>query len=114
MPTPETATLPQHAVWWPCTGYSDSGDPIHGAAVAVKVKWEQDTRLLLNSQGSPNGATTTVFVDRVMGQDDQLWLGRLDILPENPTDLMLLVAFNEIGDIKGRRTTRMATLMRKK
>lgn len=114
MPTPEVACLNQYAVYWPCTGYDNQGDPTFGSPVSIRVKWEQDTRLLTNPDGSPTAVTTTVFVDRDLVEDGKLWLGKLADLPENPSSVMLIVAFNKIGDVKAKRFTRMATLMRHK
>lgn len=64
----------QWAVYWPCTGYDDSGNPIHGTPVKIKCRWDDLTQMYTDAKGQERASNAEVIVLEDLTLDGALWL----------------------------------------
>jgi hypothetical protein len=117
MPPLETMDRKQDAVLWEKNGVSDDGEyTVTANAVALKVRWEDVRREVVDAQGNTIGTDATVVVNRRIEIGSWLWPGKLSSLgnPVVPptSGLFRVIVYNETPDIKNRNIRRTVTLMR--
>ena len=109
MPSIEKADLKQTAVLWLANVETpDSfGNPTVASPIEVRVRWE-------SSKGEANRRKVTAYVDREITHGSVLWLGTVATLPVSPQpykDLMQVVGYSEIPNVKGRSPRRSVDLV---
>ena len=113
MPAPEIASLPQRAVLWTVNSFDDYGNMQLNEPIEIRCRWVgaigKQLDPLTNTQID---MATTVIVDRTIPLDSIIWLGKLADLPDTPTDLNQVKAYNDTPDIKGRITHRQVGLVK--
>ena len=112
MPSQETTSRHQKAVYWEANGFDDNGEPKVDAAVDLVVRWEQKRGEALNAQGNTIASDATVVVNRDIVVGSIMWLGILDDVASPPVDLWQVIDFSRIPDVKGRVDRRVVLLMR--
>lgn len=111
MPRIEKRLLNQKAVLWPRVGTDRNGEPTVGSPLEINVRWEEDFRGSVDSQGTPIAVNGTIDVDRDITAGSILWLGELSDLPSPvTTGLMEALTMDRIPDIKGRFFARSVTV----
>lgn len=109
----ETTDRKQVAVLWEAlsTGYGidDQGNPVTTASAPLEiyVRWEA-------GKGEANKQVVKAFVGREIRMGSVMWLGRLIDLPSDLTtlsNLMQVVSYNEVPDVKGRFKQRTVDLV---
>lgn len=110
----ETADLHQKAVLLSASGYDDYGEHKVGTAVEINVRWESGQREALDPSGATIAADALVFVDRAIPIGSILWLGTLAAYKALATksNLMEVINYREIPDLKARHYRREVTVMR--
>lgn len=109
MPAIELSNRRQTAVVWltPIGGsFNAYGESQIGEASEILVRWEDEK--------SEVGKKATVYVSQEIPEGSVMWKGRLNQLPaspEKPKNLMQVVQYNEIPDVKGRSIQRVVRLV---
>jgi hypothetical protein len=120
MPPIESSKRKQDAVYWPIAGVNEHGESYVGDPVALKVRWEYRNEQVVDPKGNVIGVQAVVVVDRVIAPESKMWLGKLSDLSDDQLDetndeinqLMEVVYYNEVPDLKGRRKRRIVGLTR--
>ena len=112
MPSQETTSRHQKAVYWEANGFDDNGEPKVDAAVELDVRWEERKTETLDPRGNTIAADATVIVDQDIVVGSIVWPGALEDVADPPVDLWTVIDFSKIPDIKGRAYRRFALLMR--
>jgi hypothetical protein len=118
MPPPEVSHRTQWAVLWPATGYDDQGEVTVGDPVEIKVRWTIGRGETTDKLGNTIALDASAVVDRVIVAESNMWLGRLeDWYGSNgsagdSTELMRVVTYSEVKDIRGNATFRTVGLKR--
>lgn len=120
MPAPETAYLTQAAVLWPIEGYDAYGKPkVSDEAVELEVRWETRRTQARDALGNPIMLDAMAIVDRVIAVGSIMALGELEdwglVGTGNASEtgeLMEVVNYMEVPDIKGRFSYREVGLKR--
>lgn len=105
MPAPELDYRFQRAQLWERIGDDEHSNPIISARVELKVRWENKQLEMLNPSGQPIKIDALVIVIRMIAVGSIMWNGCEDDLPDDLTtitNLMEVVAFDNIPDVKGR------------
>lgn len=114
---PEDSHRTDWAVLWEATGIDDYGNPtISSTPVDVAVRWETTKR----RGGDPNSDAAATDIKAVVGRTvplgSAMWIGRIADLPgtaELPeSDVMRVVDYTEVPDVKGRYLRRQVTLVK--
>lgn len=104
--------LNQKAVVWAQSGYDATGEPIVSSGSEVSCRWEDRQDEILGEDATPIAFDATVLLDQDVAVDSLMWLGELANVPDPVTDLHIVVKFNKVPDIKGRKFTRTAHLVK--
>lgn len=106
--------LKQYAVLWAFSGYTNRDGQAAVSATGVEIKCRQEPKdeLVLQPSESPVKARLTLFVDRDIDEDSEVWLGRLADVPSSPTPLYRVIEFKKVPNIKGRNPTRSVVLQK--
>jgi len=72
-----TRSMTQDATYFPPNGQNAFGDLSFGAAVAVKVRWQDKADLFRDAQGREVVSSAVVYVDRLVAVGGRLGLGTL-------------------------------------
>lgn len=107
--------LQQKAVYWPCIGRNDNGQPIYDDAEEIDCRWEDIAKLFTNAQGQTEVSRSEVYVDRDMKLDGVLWLGTLNTVADLDDPLTNENAWSirymkKIPNKKATKFVRIATL----
>lgn len=108
----ETTDCRQDAVLWAVNGADARGNPTVSAAIALKVRWEDETREAVDENGAPIATVATVVVDRVVNVGSILWKGKLANVPSPTVDLFRVVTRRDTPDLKNRNVRRVLGLMK--
>jgi hypothetical protein len=73
-----TKVLKQKAVWWSMTGTDSTGAHEFADPVEVSVRWDENMKQFVDSNGVKDVSKAQVMVDRDMKVGDALMLGTLD------------------------------------
>ena len=110
----ETACLKQKVVLWPFDRFDRDGEAVvSDTPVELSAKYETSISTQRAANQNPHAKPATVFVDRAVDLQGQIWLGKLEDLPDPLTNLFEVTEYSAVGDIKGRETTHVIRLMRK-
>lgn len=112
MPTPEDSHRNQKAVLWEVSGVDDYGRRTVSAAEEVMVRWESSTPQPSNPRSNAVHADAIAVVGQAIAVDSIMWLGALDDVADPPVDLMVVVDYSEVPDVKGRKIRRVVQLRR--
>lgn len=118
MPPLETTSLIHKAVLWKSTSrLTRDGRKKVEAPIQIKCRWEKVRRQSINGAGAIVGTVATVVVDREAPDGSILWLGELDDWygtgsGHDEGELMEVVSYEEVSDIKGRNVRREVGLVR--
>ena len=107
----EQADLHQKAVLWRAHGSDDYGQLKIDLPVEIDVRWEKGTRENLDSTTSSSSVTGRVFVAVEIPLKSILWLGKLVDLPSPKRDLVQVVDYSEIPDVKNRHARREVSVI---
>lgn len=116
MPRPATSGRKQYAVLWMFVRFDNHGDLVVEQPVELKVRWEPTYKMGVDAKGEPIAITADVAVDRPITIGSIMWRGRINDIPGTaytPTsDLMKVIGFDEVPDVKGRTFRRGVSLAR--
>jgi hypothetical protein len=123
MPAQELAFRRQRAILWPLLTPASAGrqkfnEPLKGDPVELSVRWDDQQKEILGSNGTPVRVDAVVIVDRRIAIDSLMvkgtlseWLGTGSATAQDPT-VMQVIVFNEVPDIKNRVSYREVGLIR--
>jgi hypothetical protein len=106
----------QVAVWWGQSAAPDAfGQPVWGAPVQIKCRWEDSVSEYIAKDGSTQRSTSRVYVDRVMKEGDLLRLGAITTLtnlsvPKKNSGVWEIKSFNQLPNIRNSETLLTAYL----
>lgn len=112
MPVLEKVSREQDAVLWSRMGFDGHGEPELASPTAIKVRWNQARREVIDATGAPVAVDATVVVDRDIVLGSRMWLGHITDLPSPVTEQMEVVSFTKTPDIKGREYLRTVGVRR--
>lgn len=126
MPRPEKSHRRQDALYWAYTGDDDNGDPLRDEEFTeLKVRWEWGRKETVDAKGVVIAVDATVVVDREVPIYSFFWKGSVEDLAELlpgtgridrtdvPTDdIMQVMTYKEVPDVKGRIARREVGLQR--
>lgn len=112
MPSLEVSSRHQKAVLWAASSHDDYGNPLVDAAAEITVRWVEKRTEGVGPNGEAIAIDATVVVDQEIAVGSIMWLGAKDDLPDTPTNLKQVVAYNQTPDIKGREFYRTVSLIR--
>lgn len=105
--------LQQKAVLWVLTGlgYNSYGNPIvSSTAVEIRARYEQRQVEILTSDNVNQVASHLIFIDRQVELGSIIRLGELTSVPDTPNNLLEVIDYNEIPDIKGKHPVRVVSV----
>lgn len=103
----ETDCLTQKAVLWPkYLGADQFGRQRIADPIEIDSRWEFGVNLSNTAIERAENVTATVFVDRKIDNGAILWKGSLEDLPDYPEDLVEVLSYEEVPDIKGEEVQR--------
>ena len=108
MPPIEVQGRTQKAVLWERSDYDDYGKYTVKTPVELVVRWEDGQRQSSGAQDSVIAITGKVYVDRLIPIGSIFWKGALKDIPASPTNLKEVIDLQEVPDLKGRNTQRIA------
>lgn len=106
------ARYPLKAVYWAFSSLDMHGQPTVSAATELDVRWEHGLAQEITPQTNPQSVDATVWVKQDVTVQSVMWLGALTDLPSPVTDVLEVIEFQKIPDIKGRDYERVALLRR--
>lgn len=92
---------------WPSIGVDADGEAKVGPAVQVLTRWEQGRGNTSRPHSAEESVTATIIVDRVVPIGSILWKGKINAVPEVIHDLVRVMDYREVPDIKGRNKQRL-------
>lgn len=101
----------QLAVLWPFVSHDENGEPLVGDPVELTVRWEKGLSQEITPNTNPIAVTATIWVDREIENGSMMRIGSLDEVtgtgtgteaPPVPDEILEVVDYQEIPDIKGR------------
>ena len=110
MPSPEESDRRQKAVLWAAEGHDNSGNPKVNAAIEIDVRWQTKKSEAIDANGNPVASNATVAVDRVIAIESIMWLGALGAVASPPVNLMKVIDYAEVPDVKARKFRRVVLL----
>ena len=113
MPPLETDDLKQFAVIWEQVDYDANGRPTLGSATEISARYEQVLGEVISNNDSSIDNSVEVIVDRALPIGTQVWLGELVDLPTPLSELLEVIGFVSVPDVKSRNFRRVATLIKK-
>lgn len=105
MPHPETDYRFQKAQMWEYVGDDEYVNPVVSARVELTVRWEYKQIEMLDPKGQPIKLDALVISPEEIPVKSIMWLGKESELPDDLstiTELMQVVAYDKIPDVKGR------------
>lgn len=102
----------QYMVYWPSTGQNRYGETTVGTAEEIRVLIEKEQRQTVDNKADPVAFQYMISVPKVVTIGGFLWVGRLKNLPTSPTDLLIIIDFEEYTDDTGLLFDRWAKAMR--
>jgi hypothetical protein len=107
----------EYAVVWAPYGpgraaFDNDGQPRVKEPEEVAATWDVSIRVSSASNTENQSKPSTVLTDTYVPVDSILWQGRLDDLPDKPTDLYKVVGVDKLNDVKGRLEIYNLTLAR--
>lgn len=123
MPAIEYVDTPQIAILWPCSGVDAYGKPQIDVnnPIELSVRWERSNEEILDPDGNTIKLDASVVVDRKIRVGSLMWLGELDDWVgtgsgsgQLDTELMEVVGYKNIPDLKGRTSWEEVGLIRYK
>lgn len=122
MPNQETSHRFQTALLWPYAGIDDYGQPIVSSTPQeIRVRWEHTRTEMTDPQGNTIVVDATAVVAQKVTIGSEMWLGDYadDWLGTgsgsggDDDEVMRVVAYDEVPDVKGRVKWRQVGLQRK-
>ncbi len=110
MPSIETTGLNDYAVLWAASTLDGYGKAKINAAVEINVRWEGRVQDSTNPNSGVESTPVEVFVDRAIETGSIMWHGRLQDLPDSPTNLFEVISSDYIPDLKCRNIQRTVVL----
>lgn len=110
MPGPKKQGRCQQAVLWEYHSDGNDGTPRVSSPVGMMVRWESAKSGMTSPKDDNVAITATVIVDRKVAIGSVFWLGSMATLPTSPTELMRVVDYKEVPDLKGRSFHKTAML----
>ena len=104
--------LNQKAVVWTITGRNRFGEYTVTTGREISVRVEKALTESLDPQGNKVTYPMIMYVGETLTIGDLVWVGEADDLPSPVTDVMQVVDYEEIPDIKGNNFVRSVTLQR--
>lgn len=130
MPYQETAFRRQKALLWPKTGTDRYGQPTQGPAQEIEVRWNNNLKSTLDRDGNEIAVDAVAIVAQDITEGSIMWLGHsIWAYAEwfgisgtgsgsgsvgTATELMEVVSFRKVKDLKGRAIKRTVGLARYK
>jgi hypothetical protein len=103
----ETTGLTQKAVLWEFSGgVDDYGKACVDGPKEIDVRWEHTRKKSASSETDAEQVVARIIVDRLIAPNSLLWRGKIVDLPPDPKDLVKVVEYREIPDVKGRNLRR--------
>ena len=117
MPFQEQSHRTQHALLWPRSGDDAYGEPTVSSVVQLRVRWNDTRAQASDAQGNPVTLSAEVHVDRNIKPGSVMWLGTLAEWlgtgsNQDDTEVMEVVSYNSVNDLKGRVAHHSVSLAR--
>ncbi len=113
MPSQESDWLFQPAVLWAATDFdSDGRQKVTSTPVQIYVKFNQGKSRQASATNDNKQLAGEAVVDRQIAVGSLVRIGKLEELPTPLTELMVVVGYNEVSDIKQQERFRSVTLNR--
>ena len=109
----ETGDLRQYAVLWSMSSYDDNGRPVLGVAAEIMVRAESYLSEVLTNGSTPVVADIILAVDQDIAIGSQVRLGQLVDVPATPNELLEVIDFTKVPDLKARHFRRTVALIKK-
>lgn len=111
MPPPETAGLTQHAVLWRAAAPNAYGEARVQAPEELSVRWLTGRGAAPGALGGSETEDASAQVDREVAAGSLMWEGTLaEWDPLRPQELLEVVRYRAVPDVKGREFTRRVWL----
>lgn len=121
MPPMESSNLPHRLVYWAKGAVNEFDEATVSAPVEIRARWSFGRADALDAQGNKIGVDATAVLNRDVAIGDQLWkapLNDTDALEQwygtgsggSDDEVMVVVNFDRVEDLKGRNVSRVAML----
>lgn len=111
----ETTELNAYAVIWPFTGRSTSdGSEVLDSPREIRVREERNRRNSVAADATRKTVDATLYVAEEVVLGSQVWIGRLADLPDPLVDLLVVVGYDRVPDLKNNKVRRTILLSRKR
>lgn len=107
MPFDRVTQLVTH---WAKSSYDEYGAPTVSTPVELTVRWEQGLSQQIQTAAAPTSVDATVWVDRDIEVGSMFRLSALVDVPGTADEILEVVDFQKIPDIKGREFERVVLL----
>jgi len=105
---------PMKAVYWAFSGYDAYGEPTVTTPVELDVRWEQGLAEEITPNLQPTAVDATAWVDRDVTVGSMFRIEALVDTPGTADEILEVVEFQKIPDIKGRLFERVVLLRKYK
>lgn len=115
MPAPETDYRFQKAQLWQRIGDDEYANPLVSEREELTVRWENKQLEMMNPLGQPIKIDALVITIHTIPVGSIMWLGKAVDLPidlDDITNLMEVVAYDDIPDVKSRAFRKTVGLKR--
>ena len=115
-----TRWLKQETVYWAKADDDERGQQTVNAGIEIKTNWEEGLQESIDLDATPIAIEGTIDVDRDIEAGSLLRLGPLTDLPDPVTtgtavtNLVEVISFSKIPDLKGRKFSRTVTVQKYK
>ena len=102
----------QKAVCWSKAGIDRNGEPTVSSPIELDVRWEKGLSRQIDTEIDTISVVATVWIDQEISLGSMMWCGELVDLPDTPDNILEVVDYVEIPDIKGRNPERVVLLQK--
>lgn len=116
MPSVSVASCVHNAVVWPFLDVNQDNEPLFSAPEDIKVRWEKKRLQRIADDGNIGVTVASVLVSREVVVGSLMREGKLEDLPESPTEvpsnLFEVMDYDEVPNVKHRDPARSVRLQR--
>lgn len=102
----------QYIVYWEANGFDTQGEVTVKAPVELLVRIEKVLSETLDSEGNKIASSMQMNVPQTIVNGSLIWIGRLKNVADPPNELLQVIGYDEIPNIRARKFDRWIDVMK--